>query len=537
MEIINKRYKIGSRKLGTGGFAEVFIGVDMKTNKQVAIKKISLSQKSLRKDQVLEKLKLEIELMKKLNHVNIVGYYDVAKTNTDWYIVMEYCNAGTLDNVIKFNKEMNKKKLINFNREANTFYYLSQLKDALDYLRKEDHVHRDIKPMNILLTKDLNIDHDNYDDYGMKTSLDNFGAIFDSDEQLNKNIDITNFNPSEKIVLKLADFGLAKSCIENDDFLMKTLCGSPLYMAPELLMGSEYTSKADLWSYGIIMYELLFGEHPTLATSFPQLVSKIKSESINFHVEKNFTPQCFDLLKRLLVKHSDKRIEWDEFFNHEWFSYWKKVTKGLDPKPHSSQLDHSKELDNLNDKIVRRAASTPVKIDNLSKNLYNHISNYCNESIDLSTSDKNSLPKESSTGISPLSSSNLSKMKTNAMYSKSYTPGTYSDYPSSYPPSDPRRKQSQPLSVSVKRITSTDSNFFNSKKELTTTNFLDTGYSKSYGDSPQSRIFQHFMRKPNDSESEMNNDSRNIIDDYVSIIPKKSDPININKQSHPNGKL
>lgn len=515
MEIISGRYKISTRKLGTGGFSEVFLGIDMETNKRVAIKKVSLTQRNLKKEQTLEKLNLEIDLMRKLKHTNIVEFYDVIKMDTDWYIIMEYCNAGTLENVIKFNKAMDEKKAIKFNREANTYYYLAQLKDALDYLRKSDHVHRDIKPMNILLVKEFGSD-------SLATSLDDYGTIFKSDEQLDESIEITNFDRSEKIILKLADFGLAKAYSDDNDSLMNTLCGSPLYMAPELLIGNKYTSKADLWSYGVIMYELLFGEHPTPAVTLPQLVSAVKSKSIDFHNEKNFTHYCFDLLTRLLVKNQEERIEWHQFFNHKWFVYWeKKVSEGEDP---SIELEHSRELPTSYDRIVIGAVSTPIKsnIDDMS--LYQKPSSipldYPNKSLELSGSEKMSV------GISPLGLSNLSRMKTDSIYYKSYVQGTYSDYPSSYPP---EKKTTQPLATSVRRITST-SHFFHSptKQDEKGPNH----YSESYNDSPQSRIFKHVFTDT--SKEEPINSI--VIEDYHGRTVPKSEPIDIKKQSVQNRK-
>jgi len=201
MNIIDDKYIIENIKLGTGGFAEVFLGTDLRTNRKLAIKKVSLNQKNLREEQTLKKLQFEIEIMQKLKHPNVVEYYDVVKTNTDWYIMMEYCNAGTLDNVIKYNEQMNKSKSIVFNREANTYYYMNQLKDALKYIRQTGHVHRDIKPMNILLTRIMSTGISN------NSSLDNLGSIFTADEQLMANIDKTNFDHSQNIILKLADFG------------------------------------------------------------------------------------------------------------------------------------------------------------------------------------------------------------------------------------------------------------------------------------------------------------------------------------------
>lgn len=344
MEIINGKYKIENTMLGSGGFSEVFLGTDITTNQPVAIKKVKLTQKNLKNDDGLKNLNSEIELMKTFNHPNIVKYFDVVKTSNTWYIIMEYCNMGTLHDVIIFNESMSKKKVVNFNREANTYYYLDQLKDALDYLRKSECIHRDIKPMNVLLTK-TNL-----------SSLDT-EILLKSDEQLLKDqnslsmfhlelsnsFDKSNLNRlgnKEKIIVKLADFGLARKQnfpstnlnyevkntphIDNEE-LMKTICGSPLYMAPEVILVKEYDSRAELWSFGIIMYELLFGTHPQKATSFSQLINNLKSQNIDFQLHKNYTPECFDLLKKLLDKNPSNRISWVEFFNHKWFNYWKNI--------------------------------------------------------------------------------------------------------------------------------------------------------------------------------------------------------------------
>ncbi len=343
MVIIDGKYKMENTILGSGGFSKVFLGTEILTNQPVAIKRVKLFQKNLKNNDGLKNLKSEIELMQTFNHPNIVKYYDVVMTPDVWYIIMEYCNMGTLQDVINFNESMSKKKSLNFNREANTYYYLNQLKDALDYLRKSECIHRDIKPMNVLLTKRYDL------------SLTDSGTIFKSDEQLarehgsplrlSNSFDKSNpdnFDNKDKIIVKLADFGLARKQlfqladdfekpkskmpqIDNEELLMKTICGSPLYMAPEVILVKEYDSKAELWSFGIIMYELLFGTHPQKATSMPQLINNLKSQDINFQLHKNFTPECFDLLKKLLNKNPDKRIKWSDFFNHKWFDYWKNI--------------------------------------------------------------------------------------------------------------------------------------------------------------------------------------------------------------------
>ena len=212
MELEHNKYKISDKKIGSGGFSEVFIGTDIDTGEIVAVKRVSLTQKNLQEEQTLLKLSAEIELMQTLDHPNIVKYYDVVKTQSYWYIIMEYCHMGTFQDVIKYNQTIS-----NYNdRESNSYYYLDQLKDALNYLRKKGCIHRDIKPVNILLTKEIK--------YGKKT---------ESDIIENNNMDIS-YNSDSNLIVKLADFGLAKSCLGSIDSLMNTICGSPLYMAPEL---------------------------------------------------------------------------------------------------------------------------------------------------------------------------------------------------------------------------------------------------------------------------------------------------------------
>jgi serine/threonine protein kinase len=186
--MINEKFMIENHKLGSGSFSEVFLGTDLSNQQKVAIKKISLTQKN----NILQKIDQEVSIMQKINHPNIVKYYDVIKSNDYLYIVMEYCNNGSLEDVIKYHEITN--NTLSLNREENTYYYLEQLKEALNYIRKYGYIHRDIKPLNVLLTR--------------STSLND-----------NKN----NFNKSEKLIVKLADFGLATHYHYNEETLLRRM--------------------------------------------------------------------------------------------------------------------------------------------------------------------------------------------------------------------------------------------------------------------------------------------------------------------------
>lgn len=313
MELLKNRYRIEKQKLGSGSFSVVYMGTDINLNRKVAIKQIQITTDTT-------KITPEIEIMKQLNHPNIVRYYDVIETAGYMYIVMEYCNAGSLQDVINLNEKMNKDK--NFNREANTYYFMTQLKDALSYVRETGYIHRDIKPMNVLLSKEVSLNA------SMETDSGDLNILFGERENIISNTEIdydcTKPNLNYKLTVKLADFGLARQYIDDTQSLMRTYCGSPRYMGPELLLSMEYNSKTDLWSCGVMMYEMLFGVGPLEAKTLEHLKKKVRKDEINFHLNKNYTANCFDLLTKLLDKDYETRIEWDQFFTHAWFKMWER---------------------------------------------------------------------------------------------------------------------------------------------------------------------------------------------------------------------
>lgn len=339
--------------IGHGTFAKVYVGTDIRTQTKVAIKKIILN--SIR---TLDRVRAETDIIKTFDHPNIVKcielvqmsnteYMELTKTNPNifarhskavkpaGYIVMEYCNVGTFEDVLEYHKKnypvgkilppprVNPEQNIKM-REANTYYYMKQLRDALIYIQERGYMHRDIKPMNVLLHSPNLVTNTTV------STDDNLFGSFEMEE---------NVDPKQKkdyvyksgYIAKLADFGLSKYYNKdaNDSNesgktspMLNTVCGSPLYMAPELLMNSGYTDTIDLWSYGIIMYEMLFGYRPTESTSIPQLKKKILLNDIDFHLNYGYTKEATDLLQKLLTKDRVNRITWSEFANHPWFSCW-----------------------------------------------------------------------------------------------------------------------------------------------------------------------------------------------------------------------
>uniref|UniRef100_H2SST4 non-specific serine/threonine protein kinase n=1 Tax=Takifugu rubripes TaxID=31033 RepID=H2SST4_TAKRU len=242
-----------SRKdlVGHGAFAVVFKGRHRKkTDWEVAIK--SINKKNLSKSQIL--LGKEIKILKELQHENIVGLYDVQ--------VSDYCNGGDLADYLQAKGTL---------REDTLRVFLQQIAAAMRILNSKGIIHRDLKPQNILLSY-----------AGRKKS--NISGIR----------------------IKIADFGFARYLQSN--MMAATLCGSPMYMAPEVIMSQNYDAKADLWSIGTVIYQCLVGKPPfQCPLIFCPGVCSIPSET---------SPQLRDLLLGLLQRNQKDRMDFDTFFSH-----------------------------------------------------------------------------------------------------------------------------------------------------------------------------------------------------------------------------
>ena len=318
MNVKIKDYIYEKKPIGIGSFAKVYKGFNHITKDVIAIKKINL----LKLNKILkDRLTIEIELMQKYNdNINILKLYDVLYSeNKDYlYMILEYCDCGDLNNFIKNNKLT----------ENEIKYYMNQLKNGLQYLRENNIIHRDIKPKNILLT-------------------DN-----------NK-------------ILKICDFGFARS-VMDDVSLMETLCGSPLYMAPEIINNKKYNIKSDLWSVGIILYEMVYHDHPLGdPVNIIDLMDRLKNRRIVFP-QTDISNICIKLLEKLLQTDICKRIEWIDFFNNKWFD------NVIECYVSNNELLFDMEMDDMNGSVVIHKSN--YDLDNIINE--NHISVYFNEEKD-----------------------------------------------------------------------------------------------------------------------------------------------------------
>lgn len=201
------------QRLGSGSFAVVYKGVRLPNStakeETVAIKAIARSSEKLTK-KVLSNLEIEISILRTYRHHNIVCMHDVQKTAGHFYLVLEFCAGGDVQGLIR-SRQAGRLS------EGLTRRLMRDLGAGLKFLWGQELIHRDIKPQNLLLTGAL--------------PLDEVNDPCKSPQMEQERIK-TNF-PSAEFALKIADFGFARHL--QSASLAETLCGSPIYMAPEIL--------------------------------------------------------------------------------------------------------------------------------------------------------------------------------------------------------------------------------------------------------------------------------------------------------------
>uniref|UniRef100_A0A8P4KIL6 non-specific serine/threonine protein kinase n=1 Tax=Dicentrarchus labrax TaxID=13489 RepID=A0A8P4KIL6_DICLA len=272
-----------SRKdlIGHGAFAVVFKGRHReKHDWEVAVK--CINKKNLAKSQTL--LGKEIKILKELKHENIVALLDFQETASSVYLVMEYCNGGDLADYLHSKGTLS---------EDTIRVFLQQIAGAMRVLQAKGIIHRDLKPQNILLSYPP----------GRKSHSNN-------------------------TCIKIADFGFARYLQNN--MMAATLCGSPMYMAPEVIMSQNYDAKADLWSIGTIVFQCLTGKAPFQASS-PQDLRLFyeKNKTLSPNIPRETSSHLRHLLLGLLQRNHKDRMDFDEFFCHPFLeasSSMKKTT-------------------------------------------------------------------------------------------------------------------------------------------------------------------------------------------------------------------
>lgn len=309
------------RSIGSGAFSNVYDARYLNSQYMVAIKVINKSNFPS------DKFDRELSMLQSLDHPYVVAFFEYIQDEENYYLVMEKINNGSL--LQKINR-------LGIFPEHVARHYFCQLIAALDYLHNDLKIaHRDIKLENIMLDRSDNI--------------------------------------------RLIDFGLG-NIFRGQNVVLQTACGSPAYAPPEMLTGKSYTTSADIWSAGVVLYAMTFGRLPFDANNIQKLVSKIVLEEPNYDQNNNVSDELLDLIKRLLTKDVKQRITIPEIMEHPWFKKYEnaqEMNAAHGPKmfpPKTSEMQEEEfDFETLNEMKNDFDIDIEVSLENLRQRQFNDV--------------------------------------------------------------------------------------------------------------------------------------------------------------------
>jgi len=263
-ESIHNFYEVDEGILGKGAFAVVKRGVNKQTGDEVAIKIIE--RENLQEEEEND-IKNEVDILSRMSHPNIVKLHEMFEEPNKKYIVLEFMSGGELFDRIVEAEHYSEKEA------ANT---IKPIIEAINYCHSLGIVHRDLKPENLLY-----------------------------------------LTPEPDSVIKITDFGLASILSEE---LATEACGTPEYVAPEVLTGEGYGKEVDNWSIGCIIYILLSGNYPFTQDTKKELFEAIKQGNFDFPSPQwdDISELAKDLIRKLLVVNPSKRMTAEAMLSHPW---------------------------------------------------------------------------------------------------------------------------------------------------------------------------------------------------------------------------
>ena len=276
--------------LGRGAFGKVVL-VRLEKNKKLYAMKILKKEIVIKRKQVNHTM-TERSLLEKLNHPFIVKLIYAFQDKEKLYFITEFMQGGELFFHLRRNSQY---------KEKSVKFYMSEILLAIDYMHKNNFIYRDLKPENIL--------------------IDQFGHI------------------------KLTDFGLSK-LLDEEEQKTYTLCGTPEYLAPEIIFEKGYDKTCDWFSFGVVLFEMLCGIHP-----FKQKKGKFNPQiyKMKIQIPENISKCAKDLIEKLLNSNPRERIGYngsEEIMNHEFFKdidFDKVIIKQYKP-PFIPKLDSEGDL-------------------------------------------------------------------------------------------------------------------------------------------------------------------------------------------------
>ena len=288
--------------IGRGSYGKVCLVEYIPTKEIYAMK--SLKKDILIEEDQIESTILEKEILQNLDHPFLCGLVFCFQTEDRIFFVMPFLSGGELFHHLK-----------KFNRftEEMVRFYAAQISIALQYLHDKNIIYRDLKPENILL--------------------------------------------DEKGYLRLADFGMAKKLNNNEKAL--SFCGTPEYLAPEIINGEEYDHNIDWWSLGIIIYEMLCGVPPFYLDNLDKMYELIRTTDVSFPSNIYLSDEAKDIIYKLLKKNVRERLGYVsgivEVKNHPFF-------KGIDfqaieqkkvESPFIPQIDNNTDVQNFDETFTK----------------------------------------------------------------------------------------------------------------------------------------------------------------------------------------
>lgn len=297
--------------IGKGSFGKVFKGKSLATGAAVAVKVIYVENS--KQTMLIKMIKNEVDALKRVKNENIVEFYEFTVQNNHVYIVTELCNQKDLRHYLTKYKILEERKAVEF---------IKQIVNAFKEMCRQQVFHRDLKPANVLLNNG---------------------------------------------VCKIADFGFAKTLdfsVTDYGTQMVSIVGTPLYMSPQLLDKQKYNTKSDIWSLGIIFYEMLFGKVPWVGKDPVTYSKNIKTQPLVIDQSTNtISPEAEDFIRQCLKVSEEDRIGWNELFHHPLI-YDGTASSG-------STKEDSRELDTAefkgNEKKIKGYIKDPVNPSSLMR--------------------------------------------------------------------------------------------------------------------------------------------------------------------------
>lgn len=289
--------------LGKGSFGRVFRAIHKSSGEEYAIKEVE------KKRSDKENCNREIEIMYKLNHINIVKLFSHFESDDYLYFVMEFCSGG---NLYSLRKQQRNSKFA----DKKAAYYIASLVNAISHLHIQDPpiIHRDIKLENLLLT---------------------------NSNSTNTNTSFTNVS-----IVKLTDFGWSAFLLPQE--ARSTFCGTKAYMPPEILSNLSQDQSVDIWCIGVLLFEMTTGKLPFTGDDFT-IRNNILSGKIEFTTDMNMNFQLKDLITKILKVDPNKRLSLKEIKDHPYIT------------------DNLKQLSQTEIEIINGKITNKIENDNKEK--------------------------------------------------------------------------------------------------------------------------------------------------------------------------